>query len=530
MTEPVNVAGFLERQALARPEHDAIVWVDGGKPSRGVRYGRWTYGEFEAKVERLAAGFQAEGLRPGDRAMVFVPMSADLYLVLLGLWRAGGVAVFLDPWSPPGLMAEVCASMAPSWFIGLPAAFLFLWRHAALRRIPHKVTTRPFWFGPRLTLAKLMATGDRLPACAPRQPEDPALVTFTSGTTGRPKGANRTHAFLTAQHAALEKTLTTVADDIDLSHFPIFVLNSLAAGRTAVIPRMDFRRPAAADPAWLRAIINDLGVTRAIGSPAFFATLAAAWGPQGLACPSLRSALTGGGPVDPRLLTKLERVFPQAEVAIVYGSTEAEPISHIAAQEVIGETLDGTRRGRGRCVGVPVDEVRVQLADSVDGVGEILVAGDHVCREYLGDPEANQRYKVRDAEGVLWHRTGDLAWQDERGRLWLMGRTGEGVASATGPLYLSAIEAAVETVPGVARAAGIAAREPDGTDAVWLGWTAEPGPALAEPAIRALFASSGWPLGKVQLLAKLPTDPRHNTKIDRRRLAQVLGVEEGGRK
>ncbi|MDA3874362.1 MAG: AMP-binding protein, partial [Kiritimatiellae bacterium] len=360
-----NIALLLETRAAEYPERKALVWTE------RARARHWTYAELQQRVEGIAAGFRSHGLTPGDRALIFVPMSPELYVLLLGLWRAGGTAVFLDPWSTPRQMAEVCKTMQPRWFAGPPAAALFLCRHRALRRIPHRIRTGklPLF---RAHALHRFASPDACPV-EPRSPDDPALVTFTSGTTGSPKGANRTHGFLVAQHTALEHNLRADDGSGDLSHFPIFVLNSLASGRTSVIPPMDFRKPSSIDPQRMQKIIREQDVHNLTGSPAFFDALCAGGG----ALPSVHTAHTGGGPVGPRTLTAMRRTFPKAEIHIVYGSTEAEPISCLDAETFLTQTTDPTRRGLGRCVGGPVPEITLRL----EADGEILVSGDHVCRE-----------------------------------------------------------------------------------------------------------------------------------------------------
>ncbi|MCC5847788.1 MAG: AMP-binding protein [Verrucomicrobia bacterium] len=496
-----NIALLLETRAAETPERKALAWCEGSDAKH------WTYADLQVRVEGIAAGFRKHGLQPGDRALIFVPMSPELYVLLLGLWRAGGTAVFLDPWSTPRQMAAVCNSMNPQWFAGPPASALFLCRHRALRRIPHRIRIgkTPLF---RSTPFHAFASDVPGPVEA-RTADDPALVTFTSGTTGVPKGANRTHGFLRAQNTALEHNLPVAESSVDLSHFPIFVLNSLASGRTAVIPPMDFRKPSAIDPTRMQTVIRDLDVHNLTGSPAFFDTLCALGDPL----PAVKTAHTGGGPVGPRTLTAMRRAFPKAEISILYGSTEAEPISRIDAETFLNETTEPTRRGLGRCVGAPVGEIKLRL----EADGEILVSGEHVCREYLGNPEANRLHKLREDDGTVWHRTGDIGRLDEQNRIWLLGRKGQFLQTASGQtLHTDAIAAAVETLPGVRRAACIVAQ-----NLLWVGWEGE---KSAKAEIQTLFAEHGWPLGPSRRLRQLPTDPRHNTKIDRVRLTRALGA------
>ncbi len=490
-----NIAQLLETRAAIHPDRKALVWSG----RKGFKH--WTYADLQTRVEGIAAGFRKHGLRAGDRALVFVPMSPELYLLLLGLWRAGGAAVFLDPWSTPRQMAGVCESMRPQWFAAPPAAAVFLCRHRVLRRIPHRIR-----IGKTPMFRAIPLREFPCPEPFPmetRSLDDPALVTFTSGTTGVPKGANRTHGFLQAQHIALENNLPVAEGSVDLSHFPIFVLNSLASGRTAVIPPMDFRKPSAIDPIRMQNVIRELEVNNLTGSPSFFDALCKDAAPL----PLVQCAHTGGGPVGPRTLTAMRRAFPEAEIVIIYGSTEAEPISRLDADTFLRETTEPTRRGQGRCVGKPVPEVHLRL----EADGELLVSGNHVCREYLGNPEANRVHKLRDPDGTVWHRTGDVGRLDPQNRIWLLGRKGQSLKTDSGHiLHADAIAAAVETLPGIQRAACLPAQT-----LLWVAWEGE---KSAKAEIQALFAEQGWPLGPLRHMRKLPTDPRHNTKIDRERL------------
>ena len=126
----------------------------------------------------------------------------------------------------------------------------------------------------------------------------------------------------------------------------------------------------------------------------------------------------------------------------IYGSTEAEPIATLSAPEAL------ELEGEGSCVGAPVPGITVRLVD-----GEVQVAGDHVNPGYYRDPSADTSQKVRE-DGRIWHRTGDVARQDEQGRLWLLGRVGEDVAGR----WPFPTEAAAERIPGVTRAALVATR------------------------------------------------------------------------
>jgi acyl-CoA synthetase (AMP-forming)/AMP-acid ligase II len=230
-------------------------------------------------------------------------------------------------------------------------------------------------------------------------------------------------------------------------------------------------------------------------APAFLARIVGS-----LARDSLRYVVAGGAPVMPHLCRRVLSACPGVDGHVFYGSTEAEPIAETTFEEV------ATRRGEGLLVGKPVPETEVKLED-----GEVWVRGAHVNRRYVNNPEANQKYKVPAPDGSVWHRTGDVARMDEAGRLWLLGRVGEGVARDGRTLWPLPIEAAVADVSGVRRAAFV-----DGKIVVEL----ERDEALQ--AVRALLPSIEMEGTEVRPVAKIPVDARHNSKIDRPALRKLL--------
>ena len=289
MTEPGhNVLALLRDVAARVPDRAALVMEDaGGRESSITFSGLWE------RVDRVSAGLRRRGLQAGDRAIVMIPMSIDLYAALLGLLKMGAVAVFVDPWIGARQIAAFAAFAEPRAFLGIPKSHVLRLLDRRLRRIPITVTTGGR-LGPlpaRHTLAALeQEAGDGIihPAAA----DDSALITFTSGSSGEPKGANRTHGFLLAQHRALAAEFPAQDGEVDMPMFPVFALNNLAVGVTSVVPAMDFRRvESRSTPRRVLRQMKTHGVTTCTASPPFFDRLAEALtGPPGPAAPSAASS------------------------------------------------------------------------------------------------------------------------------------------------------------------------------------------------------------------------------------------------
>jgi len=244
-----NLAGRLSDLAARHPERMAIV------EARGRHVRRISFAGLDARVAAHAAALRSRGIAQDDRVLIFVPMSIALYAVLLGALRIGAVAVFVDAWADPRRLDDAIARTRPRAFVGVLRAHLLRLTRSSVRSIPHAMVVGdgepPLRF-------------DR-PEPARLAPDAPALVTFTTGSTGRPKAAERSHGFLWSQHLALAEHLHGMPGDVDMPTLPVFVLHNLAGGVTSVLPDFDPRRPGDIEPGVIRAQMRAEGVTTSSG-------------------------------------------------------------------------------------------------------------------------------------------------------------------------------------------------------------------------------------------------------------------------
>jgi acyl-CoA synthetase (AMP-forming)/AMP-acid ligase II len=523
----MNISETLWVWATRSPEAPAVIDTRRGR-SRSV-----SFAELDLAAARAAGMFLRAGLRPGDPVLILGPMSAELYVALVAVFRLGLTAVFLDPSARREHIERCCRLCPPRAFIASATAHLLSLFSRALRRIPVK-----FCIGPPIPGTWSWSRADRL---APHEPiracaaDTPALLTFTSGSTGNPKAAVRTHGFLLAQHRAMVECLGLRPGEVDLTALPIVILANLASGVASLIPDADLRHPGSIDPAPVLAQIRAHHPSRAIASPAFLERLANHCLERGLTLPGLQRIFSGGAPVLPRLLDKLHSVAPGADITAVYGSTEAEPIASIQRREIVADGVAPMLGGRGLLAGYPVPTIQLRILPSHWGrplnpytrrefvtaclppgePGEIVVSGSHVLPGYLhGGGDEETKFTV---EATPWHRTGDAGYLDDRGRLWLLGRCAASIRDGRGVLYPFSVECIANHHPGV-RQAALVSRNGRRILAI------EFEDRTSDTDLTSLRHALAWAhLDELHVCPYIPVDARHNAKIDYPALHRQIG-------
>ncbi|MNY05991.1 Long-chain-fatty-acid--CoA ligase FadD13 [compost metagenome] len=157
-------------------------------------------------------------------------------------------------------------------------------------------------------------------------------------------------------------------------------------------------------------------------------------------------------------------------------------------------------------------------------VGELVVTGEHVGKDYYRNPEAVLANKIRDPHGTLWHRMGDLAYFDGQQRLWVVGRVNNAVQHGDRTLYPLQVEAIARQLPFVRHAALL---ERPGARAMLVVAPHAPGQwwrhRAWKAALLAHMTSRGAPVDEVRFIRRMPLDPRHNAKIDHAKLRRMVG-------
>jgi long-chain acyl-CoA synthetase len=491
---PTSFGELLRRAAAERPDEVALIDPDG----------RWTWSQLREQVGDLAAGLVDAGLRPGDRLAIQAPATAEFVLVYLAALQAGLVVVPVNPGYTLPELGHILADSGARMLItssvaAVGAAEQLRSEHPGLDRIV--VAARSGAEG-LSTVAELAATGRQAPDGPPqgldRTGEQLAVLLYTSGTSGRPKGAMLpVRALLAnlAQVADLRPAPVSAADRIylPLPLFHVFGLNAglglaLYFGASVVLaPRFD----AAASLQQLR----DEQVTVVIGAPLEFAMWAGQ--PQfadGFA--GVRFALSGSAPLSAELVTRYSNIgVPLFEG---YGLTEAAPVISLNLTLAGPDSragADGWAEPKAGSVGRPLPGVEVRL---VDADGEEVEVGDLGLLEVRGD-NLFLGYWPDGADGPApdgWFATGDLAVADDDGDYYLVGRRSDLVLVNGFNVYPAEVEAVFSKLPGVAEIAVLGVSETETSDSIVAYVVPEPGTSLDPDA---LLEQAGRSLARFKL-------------------------------
>lgn len=447
-----NCFCFLQEHVDQHPDRLCMKWVNTKNKilynlnpfAKKLTHDPFTYQDIYDMVVHVAAGYQKLGVKKGDLALVYVPMIPWLYAGMFAFQMLGATCIFLDAFAKAEQLEYVAGLCKPKVWLSGEKAFAMGEGQPNLEAIPIKINMGPCtkkWDARFEDLLKTPESAEPVPV----KQEHTALITFTTGSSGTPKGADRSHRFLAAQHYAIDAALPYEKDDLDLPVFPIFSLNNLAGGLPTILPAINVAEPADNDPSVLYTQIKGEGITTMTLNPSLLNGLNKYCLEKKVTLPQLRRVAAGGAAVSRDVVEEFTKIAPNSDLVVMYGSTEAEPMTHITGKEMlaqhsvteddpelvdagvnVGHFSDGLQSKFIKIVRGPIeiasDDQWAELEVPQGSVGELLCAGEHVCRAYYNNPEAFKKSKILDHNNIVWHRTGDLARVDENGYVWIVGR------------------------------------------------------------------------------------------------------------
>lgn len=428
----MNLASNLTRTAERLPDAIAL------KQDDEV----WTYTQLADAVARFAAHLRSRGVEPGDRVALSLPNIPAFAVVFYGALAVGAIAVPMNPLFKYREVRYYLEDTGARILIGLPGS-----------EAPEAAAELGVEFLGVDTLPQVLASTEPDPRVEDRDDDDTAVLLYTSGTTGSPKGAELRHRNLQSnQIMAAETLLEITEDDVIMGCLPLFhvfgmtcALNlSIAAGSTlTLIPRFE--------PGRALDMLGRDSVTVFIGVPTMYGALLAEASARGddadLGVSSLRRCISGGSSMPVELMRRFEQRF-RCIILEGYGLSETSPVASFNHPD---------RERKPGSIGLPVRGVEMRLvpvADDVEStgpsdIGEIAIRGENVMRGYWNKPEATAA--VLDDEG--WFRSGDLARVDEDGYYYIVDRAKDLIIRGGYNVYPREIEEVLYEHPGIAEVA-----------------------------------------------------------------------------
>ena len=398
-----------------------------------------TFAELDDAASRAASLLRNRGLRPGDRVGLMLPNVPTFAVIYYGALRAGGVVVPMNP---------LLKSREVEYYLGDSGAKLLLaWQDvAADAELGCRAARAQFQSVVPGEFEQLVAGFEPFDDVVSRDADDTAVILYTSGTTGKPKGAELTHGGLDRNQAVSGRTLIRIGpEDVVMGCLPLFHvfgmtfgLNLAVAGGACLtlIPRFD--------PGKALEVIGRDKVTIFEGVPTMYAAMLGHKSRSSYDVSSLRVCVSGGAAMPLEVL----RGFEEALGCIIlegYGLSETSPVASFNHPD--------TERKAGS-IGTPIEGVEMRIVDNdrnevtAGEVGEIEIRGHNVMKGYWGNPDATSA-AIRDG----WFSTGDMARVDEDGYFYIVDRKKDLIIRGGYNVYPREVEEVLYEHPAVAEAA-----------------------------------------------------------------------------
>jgi long-chain acyl-CoA synthetase len=433
---PRNAYDLLADAAARHPDGEAIV----------CRSERLTYRELAEAVAHCAAGLAAAGIGPGDRVAMLLGNGIVFPVVMFAALRLGAVAVPISVREQTRGLAHMLAHAGARILVHEAALVERLPEPAATPDLVHRIAVDPD--APWTALPLLASDGDAAPA--PVHEEDTAMLLYTSGTTGRPKGAMLTHLGICHSAMHFECCMGLTAADralvaVPMSHVTgvIALIAAMVRAAAALIVMREFKADAFLDLAARERMTHSLMVPAmynlCLRDPGFAARDLSAW----------RIGSYGGAPMAPATIAQFAQALPKLNLMNAYGATETTspatcmPPSETAARaDSVGCAVP--------CADILVmDEQGREVAPSEEG--ELWLGGPMVVKGYWNDPAATAENIV----GGFW-RSGDIGSKDAEGYVRVFDRRKDMINRGGYKIYSVEVENTLMGVPGVIEAAVVA--------------------------------------------------------------------------
>lgn len=500
-----------------------------------------------AKIaDTYACEFRKADLRRDDKTLVLLKYSPEFLCSVFALFSIGAIPVLIDPGMGIPRLLHCIEKTKPRAMLAIPIVH---WT-AIFKKSPFsyvKIAFSTDGFLPPFSKIKVLPSWRKIIShdkpderkIIHAKESDLAAIVFTTGSTGPAKGVEYTHGIFKTQLQMIKKYYDAGEKYKDMPCFPLFAMFSLSLGMPCVIPDIDPSRPAEASPEKIVNIINNHKISFSFASPTLWRNLANYCIKNNIKLKSLKKVLMAGAPVNAKLHSDLKKILPNdAETIVPYGATEALPIANFTGSKMLSDTADLTQKGKGYCVGFPLDECEIRIIKASDEkishinqttqlpnfeIGEIIVMGLVVTQHYHDFPEADEFAKIADNNGKFWHRIGDMGYFDDEGKLWFCGRKSHVVSNNNIKIYPAALEAPFNLLFNRRCAiVGLGEKNKETPLLVVEGSFSKQEFNSLKEKIKKLADELNPPLriSHFAFMKKFPVDIRHNAKISREKIRE----------
>ena len=437
-----NIAANLTRTAERHGDRPAIVLDDV----------RLSYAELELSARQLAGWLRAQGIGVGDRVALMLPNVPAFPVIYYATLRLGGIVVPMNPLFKRREIQYYLEDSGASLLVALPGDEVAVAAEAAgvpvLAVGPEGLSS--YVHGEEST--------DPVEEVVGRAGDDTAVLLYTSGTTGRPKGAELTHDNLQTNQATTTETLLHLGpEDVVMGCLPLFhVFGMTCALNTAVSTGAALTMIPRFEPGRALEVMERDRVTVFEGVPTMYGAMLASATSAGRVpdLSTLRTAVSGGASLPLDLMRRFEETFG-CQILEGYGLSETSPVASFNHPD---------RERKAGSIGIPVRGVEMKLAGTMGdgdepegGIGEICIRGENIMKGYWGKPDATA--EAIDADG--WFHSGDLARVDEDGYYFIVDRKKDMINRGGLNVYPREIEELLYEHPAVAEAAVVGVPHPE---------------------------------------------------------------------
>lgn len=399
-----------------------------------------TYAQAHREVVQAAGALAHLGVRRGDRVGLYLENSPEFIISYLGVLWSGAIAVPINVRYRQTELTHILEDSAPRLLITDHVGEKEAANAARLTSVGENVVVLEAGRG-----WNALQAADNLKSPVPLTADDPAVLGYTSGTTGRSKGAILTHGNFCSNSVAVSTSWGWTSDDHLLLVLPLFHTHGLSVGlHGTLIQGSTITLERAFDPAAVLSVLGRGDITMFFGVPTMYSRLLPEARREGIVPAGVRLFVSGSAPLSPQLLADFEELTGH-RILERYGMTETVMN--------LGNPLEGERRPGS--VGIPFPGIELRIAHprsdaplGVGEIGEIQLRGPNICSGYWNNPAATA--EVRTADG--WFRTGDLGYTDEDGYTFLTGRAKDLIISGGFNVYPREVEEVLESHPAVSGA------------------------------------------------------------------------------